>query len=570
MPPPTRRSVSPSARSSSTDPDEALQQTPVQQPAILLTSIAYLRALRNRGLLPDADFVAGHSLGEYAAMVAAGSLDFEDALRLVRRRGELMQEHGAGAMAAILGLAAEDVAAVARDAGAEVANFNAPDQTTVSGRADAVERAIALAKERGAKRAVLLPVSGAFHSSLMAPVAEAMRPLIDGTAVQRWRGCPWWPNVDARFLRRSCRPRGMSWSIRSAARCAGSTWWPRSSRAGVTTFYEIGPGKVLAGLIGRCAPEATVFTAERCWLVALVTPVRMREPIGAADEASISVELRATEPRRFTSFSMTTFRGSWSGGRSEEGRHGRGMDAERLGWPSSPAARGVSGWPSPSGSWPTATTCCSPTRAMPRRRRRRRASCPVAIVRWKSSPPISRPPRARARPSRRRCSNSAGSTCWSTTRASPATRLLMRMNDEDWDDVLTTNLKGAFLTSKAAIRPMLRQRSGRIVNISSVVGQVGNAGQANYAAAKAGLIGFTKSLAKEVGSRGITVNAIAPGFIDTRMTAGLPDEMKATILERTPPRVSMYRRRACAPWRGHTGRWAPRSTPTRAPSRRCR
>jgi 3-oxoacyl-[acyl-carrier protein] reductase len=112
--------------------------------------------------------------------------------------------------------------------------------------------------------------------------------------------------------------------------------------------------------------------------------------------------------------------------------------------------------------------------------------------------------------------------------------LLMRMGEADWDDVLTTNLKGAFLTSKAAIRPMLRQRSGRIVNISSVVGQVGNAGQANYAAAKAGLIGFTKSLAKEVGSRGITVNAIAPGFIDTRMTASLPDEMKTLLLERTP------------------------------------
>ena len=112
--------------------------------------------------------------------------------------------------------------------------------------------------------------------------------------------------------------------------------------------------------------------------------------------------------------------------------------------------------------------------------------------------------------------------------------LMMRMSEDDWDAVLTTNLKGAFLTSKAAIRPMIRQRSGRIVNISSVVGIGGNAGQAMYAAAIAGLIGFTKSLAKEVASRGITVNAVAPGFIETRLTDVLPQEIKDTLLKNTP------------------------------------
>lgn len=112
--------------------------------------------------------------------------------------------------------------------------------------------------------------------------------------------------------------------------------------------------------------------------------------------------------------------------------------------------------------------------------------------------------------------------------------LIMRMSEDDWDAVLSTNLKGAFLTSKAVVRPMLRQKSGRIINITSVVGRMGNAGQANYAAAKAGLIGLTKTLAKEVGSRGITVNAVAPGFIDTRLTDVLPEELKKGLLAATP------------------------------------
>jgi len=112
--------------------------------------------------------------------------------------------------------------------------------------------------------------------------------------------------------------------------------------------------------------------------------------------------------------------------------------------------------------------------------------------------------------------------------------LAMRMSIEDWDAVINTNLRGAFNFTQAIIRAMVKQRSGRIINITSVIGLIGNAGQTNYAASKAGLIGFTKSLARELASRSITVNAIAPGFITTDMTAGLSDEIKKTIQSQIP------------------------------------
>ena len=112
--------------------------------------------------------------------------------------------------------------------------------------------------------------------------------------------------------------------------------------------------------------------------------------------------------------------------------------------------------------------------------------------------------------------------------------LSMRMSVEDWDTVLNTNLKGAFNFVQALMRPMIKQRSGRIINISSVIGLIGNAGQANYAASKAGLVGLTKSLARELASRGITVNAIAPGLIETDMTGVLSDEIRQAILQKIP------------------------------------
>jgi len=112
--------------------------------------------------------------------------------------------------------------------------------------------------------------------------------------------------------------------------------------------------------------------------------------------------------------------------------------------------------------------------------------------------------------------------------------LLMRMKDEDWDRVLDVNLKGAFRLIRAASRPMMKARYGRIVNLSSVIGLHGGAGQANYAAAKAGIVGLTMSVAKELGSRGITCNAVAPGFIETDMTADLPAEFRAFVEKQAP------------------------------------
>ncbi|MBI2852231.1 MAG: 3-oxoacyl-[acyl-carrier-protein] reductase [Chloroflexi bacterium] len=113
-------------------------------------------------------------------------------------------------------------------------------------------------------------------------------------------------------------------------------------------------------------------------------------------------------------------------------------------------------------------------------------------------------------------------------------QLLLRMSDEEWDRVMAVNLKGAFLCTRAVLRQMVRQRWGRIINITSIVGITGNAGQANYASAKAGMIGFTRSVAREVASRSITVNAVAPGFIETAMTAKVPEKQRAELISRIP------------------------------------
>ncbi|MCX2727110.1 ACP S-malonyltransferase [Thermomicrobium sp. 4228-Ro] len=242
-------------------PDEELAATRNQQPALLATSIAYLRVLEARGALPEPAVVAGHSLGEYTALVAVGSLDFADGLRIVRRRGELMEQYGLGGMLAVIGLDRATLEWIAAESGVELANENAPNQLTLSGRPEALDRAATLARERGARRVVRLPVNAAFHSSLMRPVAEELARDLAGVTIRPPR-VPLIACSDARVL---TDPEELRTEL--VVQIAAPVRWVdvvrRAVECGVSTFWEVGPGQVLSGLIRRIEPDAATHTAEQ-------------------------------------------------------------------------------------------------------------------------------------------------------------------------------------------------------------------------------------------------------------------------------------------------------------------
>jgi [acyl-carrier-protein] S-malonyltransferase len=246
-------------------PEEALKMTANTQPALLLCSVIAFRLLEENGIRPD--FVAGHSLGEYSALVAGGSLRFADALHLVRKRGEFMQEAvplGRGAMAAILGMEREAVARICEEAQegqvVEIANLNSPGQIVISGEAEAVERAVKAAKQHGARRAVSLPVSAPFHCRLMKPAGERLGEILAQTEVADPK-IPLVTNVDAQLTSSTA-------TIRSALlrQASSPVLWEDSigtlQDQGVDTFVEVGPGTVLSGLIKRIAKEATLRNVE--------------------------------------------------------------------------------------------------------------------------------------------------------------------------------------------------------------------------------------------------------------------------------------------------------------------
>ncbi len=233
-------------------PEDKLRMTEITQPAILTVSVAAYRVLESLGLMPS--YVAGHSLGEYSAHVSAGTIQFADAVRTVRNRGRYMQEAvpaGEGAMAAVLALPIDQVEAACKEASqnevCQAANINSPDQVVISGSKGAVERAAELCKQKGAKRAVMLPVSAPFHCALMQPaqdrLAEDLKLLEFSTPA-----VPVMCNVDAAPITDGEKAREAL-----VRQVTGAVRWEESIRnliaAGVTDFVEVGPGKVLTGLM---------------------------------------------------------------------------------------------------------------------------------------------------------------------------------------------------------------------------------------------------------------------------------------------------------------------------------
>jgi [acyl-carrier-protein] S-malonyltransferase len=246
-------------------PEDDLKITENTQPAILTVSVAAYRVLQSKGLQPAV--VAGHSLGEYSALVAAGAIRFADAVALVRRRGRYMQEAvpaGVGAMAALLGIELPTVQSVCeRAAQGQVvapANLNSQTQIVIAGHQEAVERAVNLAKESGAKRAIMLQVSAPFHCSLLKPAEDRLGPELDACSFEDPR-CPVITNVDARPATRGDAARdALKRQVSRPVR------WQESVQSmldeGVNTFVELGPGKVLCGLVHAADKAALTFNVE--------------------------------------------------------------------------------------------------------------------------------------------------------------------------------------------------------------------------------------------------------------------------------------------------------------------
>ena len=433
-------------------PAERLTATDVCQPALLATSVAAFRVAQEVGLAPG--LVLGHSLGEYSALVAGGAMDYATALRTVAERGAAMREAGRaapGGMAALLGPTDDEARALAEEAG-EVwaANFNCPRQVVVSGSEAGIDRVVALAGERGV-RVARLAVDGPFHSPLIAPAAERLRPALE----------EWEPSVpDPPFLSTTtCAlepPERMRRGAAGPAHLAGALRRRRAGGGGPgrRALRGAGPGRVLSGLVRRIRRDLpTAQVGEPGDLAALVdaisvAPAGALVPVALVTGASRGIGAAIARALAADGFDVAVGYAADAEGAADDGVSGRGPRAAR----GRTAGRRRGRGPGPGRSSRRAEEALGPLDA-------------VVL--------------------------NAGIT---------RDGLAVRMSAEDWSAVIDTNLSGAFYTARPALRGMLRRRAGSIVAVSSVVGIIGNAGQVNYAAAKAGMLGMVRALAREAGS----------------------------------------------------------------------
>ena len=469
------------------EPNDRLDITEYTQAAMVTTSIAMMKVLEERGIHPDV--AAGLSLGEYCALAAAGVMSEDDAIRTVRQRGILMQEEvpaGEGAMAAVLALDASVIEEITSSMeGVWIANYNCPGQIVISGKKAAVEEACERLKAAGAKRAILLNVSGPFHSGMLTGAGEKLGEVLSGVEVNAPR-IPYVANVTAEYVTEAAPVKELL-----TRQVSSSVKWQQSVEAmladGVDTFIEIGPGRTLTGFMRKINRSVKSLNVEKL------------EDIDKVIEA-FKGELDMLEGK----IALVT------GASRGIGR----QIAKTL------AAKGATVIVNYNGSAAKAEEAVQEIREAGGIAEA--VQCNVSD--FNSSKEmldgiVAKYGRLDI------LVNNAGIT---------RDNLVMKMSEEDFDAVIQTNLKGVFNCIHHISRQMLKQRSGRIINISSVSGVLGNAGQANYCAAKAGVIGITKSVAREMASRGITVNAIAPGFIRTEMTDVLKDDIKKALMEQIP------------------------------------
>ncbi len=474
-------------------PPETLQLTENTQPALMAHSMAALRVMETEGgfrLADRAVLVAGHSLGEYTALAAAGAFGVAQAAQLLRMRGTAMQAAvavGEGAMAALIGTDLEQALDICAEAAAsgpsrgetvEPANDNGGGQVVISGHRAAVERAIEIARARGVKRAMLLPVSAPFHCALMAPAAAVM-----AEALERSPPLPPGPPVVA--------------NVTATREDDPADHRPPAGRAGdgdrALARKRAGDGRdrhrhVRRGRRGPCAGRADP-----------PHPPRGDDPLGGHAGRDRRRAEGAMMFRLDGKAALVTGASGGIGAGIARALHAQGATLILSGT----RAEALDALAAELGE---RAHVCVADLADP-------AAADTLIAAAEAIAPLDI------------LVNNAGLT---------RDGLAMRMKDADWDAVIGVDLSAPFRLSRAVLRGMVRRRAGRIVAIGSVVGATGNPGQANYAAAKAGLIGMTKALAAEVGSRGITVNAVAPGFVVTAMTDKLPEPQRERLVAAIP------------------------------------